>query len=842
MPCLARGARLALRSLRCSFLRSIPIQTSRTFSITTQSRNDLFDYTSGRWIAQACLQRRGTISTRSAIRRPGPDDVVDLKKLAEGGFNRTFLITMRDGFQMVARIPYPVTAPKYLAFASEVATMDLLRSSGLPVPRIYGYSPAPDNEAETEGGCILRQLLELESKMMSIAFPAGGSLYYAKDLKKVSGRPGNLLEDAQFCVDESTVAALARAADKEIAILKRFGRPLLPFQRMRREAYYYQEQSPSDHIKNLERYLLIAPSLVPRNQVLSHIRIRHPDLQPSNVIVSRSPDSDLRVIGLFDWQHTTILPMFLLAGIPDRIQNYDDPFSQSMLRHSLPENFDDLDEAGQSREKEIYCGRLIHHHYVKIIEEHNALHHASLADPMDIIRRRLFCGASEPWEGETLGLKVALIEATEKWETLTGGRTPCPVVFDAEDVRKTMELDNVQREADEMFEGSASWLPNEDYDSDEERDEVMSHWFLEDMDEEKSSSGPRRTNRPIDQYSSQIIPYLPTTMSGSPTPLPTGTPTDPDRKYTPQESPFATAYRDWAAKGPISLPPPRAQHISLSGCYSTIDALAKELQVDPSALREVSMQLCQPMGRVYTNIEPVPVVEVTGHQLERLRILAEKNDVPTGTVDIMLPPGTKDDIREAHVFGATTVAVSVKVRMDYPDGNRTSPSNDRFAEALTSRRPLRGSSISEPRDPSSSSCLLPLLPPWQTKSVPDASSSSSQDQARTSKPSSTPKTPPPSPTPKSCSSFPTAKPHTASPAPRAPHPPIPTDYLALQPYLKAHVASGAIREDYDREVARRVAAAQPDLVVLAGWMHILSDAFLDALAPTPVINLHPALP
>lgn len=35
--------------------------------------------------------------------------------------------------------------------------------------------------------------------------------------------------------------------------------------------------------------------------------------------------------------------------------------------------------------------------------------------------------------------------------------------------------------------------------------------------------------------------------------------------------------------------------------------------------------------------------------------------------------------------------------------------------------------------------------------------------------------------------------------------------------------------------------SQPDLVVLAGWMHILSPAFLDAI-PVPIINLHPALP
>lgn len=73
-----------------------------------------------------------------------------MEKLAEGGFNRTFLITMRCGFRMVARIPYPATIPKNFAVASEVATMAFLRSSGLPIPEVYGYSPTPNNAAGTE--------------------------------------------------------------------------------------------------------------------------------------------------------------------------------------------------------------------------------------------------------------------------------------------------------------------------------------------------------------------------------------------------------------------------------------------------------------------------------------------------------------------------------------------------------------------------------------------------------------------------------------------------------------------------------------------------------------------
>lgn len=131
-----------------------------------------------------------------------------------------------------------------------------------------------------------------------------------------------------------------------------------------------------------------------------------------------------------------------------------------MTRPSLPESLDGLDE-------ELYRRRLVHYHYVKNTGKYNGLHYAALTDPMDMLRRRLFCYASDPWEGETLALKVALINATENWKTLTEGGPPCPVVFDAEDVRETRKLDAEQREADENLEacgniigfGPEGWVP-----------------------------------------------------------------------------------------------------------------------------------------------------------------------------------------------------------------------------------------------------------------------------------------------------------------------------------------------------------------------------------------------
>ena len=52
--------------------------------------------------------------------------------------------------------------------------------------------------------------------------------------------------------------------------------------------------------------------------------------------------------------------------------------------------------------------------------------------------------------------------------------------------------------------------------------------------------------------------------------------------------------------------------------------------------------------------------------------------------------------------------------------------------------------------------------------------------------------------------------------------------------------SGRDRTERDRELADVVAAAEPDLVVLAGWMSILTGEFLDRF-PDRVINLHPSL-
>jgi len=66
---------------------------------------------------------------------------------------------------------------------------------------------------------------------------------------------------------------------------------------------------------------------------------------------------------------------------------------------------------------------------------------------------------------------------------------------------------------------------------------------------------------------------------------------------------------------------------------------------------------------------------------------------------------------------------------------------------------------------------------------------------------------------------------------------VPVVYFPLAPYTQA----GRPREEYDADLARIIQAFDVEWVLMAGWMHVWTAAFLQHF-PSRVINLHPALP
>lgn len=141
-------------------------------------------------------------------------DLSSISKLTENGHNRVIQTTFKDGHNVLVKIPYRITVPEKLAVASEVATLDLLRRTGVPVPKVLAYCADHTNSVGAEyilfeklegrplsetwlsmtNGTraeVMKQIVAEESKFLSIPFPSSGSgsLYYRRDL-----------EETQFCI------------------------------------------------------------------------------------------------------------------------------------------------------------------------------------------------------------------------------------------------------------------------------------------------------------------------------------------------------------------------------------------------------------------------------------------------------------------------------------------------------------------------------------------------------------------------------------------------------------------------------------------------------------------
>ena len=110
--------------------------------------------------------------------------------------------------------------------------------------------------------------------------------------------------------------------------------------------------TPSSHIENLKRYLLIALSLAPRDPALGHFYIRHPDLQQGNIVVRRSSGKSS---ACSTGNTPPSCPCFCLPVH----QRAHCPVRQSITPPSLPENINEKPNGLQRRKSP--CPLLLRH-------------------------------------------------------------------------------------------------------------------------------------------------------------------------------------------------------------------------------------------------------------------------------------------------------------------------------------------------------------------------------------------------------------------------------------------------------------------------------------------------
>jgi hypothetical protein len=138
-----------------------------------------------------------------------------------------FQIYFKDGQCVLARLPYPSTTLEHYTVASEVATLDYLRLHGIPTPKVYAWCSTKANPVGSEyiimeklSGIplgdvwysmtpkehhkVMKKIVHWEAQLMSLNFPAHGSIYYRKDLTSEKKIPLPGQKDVEFCIGPSS--------------------------------------------------------------------------------------------------------------------------------------------------------------------------------------------------------------------------------------------------------------------------------------------------------------------------------------------------------------------------------------------------------------------------------------------------------------------------------------------------------------------------------------------------------------------------------------------------------------------------------------------------------------
>lgn len=191
-------------------------------------------------------------------------------------------------------------------------------------------------------------------------------------------------------------------------------------------------------------------------------------------------------MGIIDWQHATILPRCLCAGIPNHFQNWGDLISETLAKPEtkLPDNFATLSQDEQETVKETMRRRLVHFYYAALTLRQIPDHFDAMRDENAMLRAKLFSRATAPWEGDSTSLQYTLHQACKNWpmnigvdnSTATTTTTPppsppCPLTYSEEEMQQCeneheYEQDKLQ-ELTEMKDligiDSVGWVPDDEH-------------------------------------------------------------------------------------------------------------------------------------------------------------------------------------------------------------------------------------------------------------------------------------------------------------------------------------------------------------------------------------------
>ncbi|KAG5293793.1 phosphotransferase enzyme family protein [Histoplasma capsulatum G186AR] len=397
-------------------------------------------------------------------------------KLAEGGSNKVFRLTMDDGTTAIARIPHPNMGPPFKTTASEVATMDFVRTVlNIPVPKVLAWSGNADNAVKSEyiimeaaAGTQLADIWEdmeidnklkvvenivlIEKKLLSLSFNRYGSLYFADDafpgcekveiigdiprsqkreiesrfvLGPVASNDFWDRERSHMDIDrgpwETAQDYLRAIPRREIAWIS-YHATTEPSQNLFKTSE--AQISPNAHIALYRKFSTVTDHLLPRDLELNRPTIWHCDLHSPNLFV----DGD-RVTSVIDWQGVWTGPLFLQARHPALV-NYS---GEIVLK--IPDHYKDIeDESEKARIRAQVEKSILLWAYESDTKENNFLVHDVLRFPHGRTVRDVVGFSANTWDGDILPFRESLIRIVRHWKDICP-EMACPITFSDEELK-----------------------------------------------------------------------------------------------------------------------------------------------------------------------------------------------------------------------------------------------------------------------------------------------------------------------------------------------------------------------------------------------------------------------
>ncbi|KAF2010202.1 phosphotransferase enzyme family protein [Aaosphaeria arxii CBS 175.79] len=399
----------------------------------------LFFYTSGRWLwnEDKQLQERFRYFLVPELQEAGRHAVgasrcLAITKIGEGNLNKAYRLEMDDGQIVVGKIPHPNAGPSFFTTASEVATMEYARSVlGLPVPKVLAWSASDNNPVgaeyiimeEAKGTqlnrvwddlplkfrCdILRQVVDIESRLLSVSFQQIGSLYF-KDSNVPGCMPAAPTAGSQKIVDQissrfclgpiarrefwenerahmsqhqgpwtSASEYMVSVAQREMEWINLYGSSQLDSSLDVSKQFQFissNQNSPDVHISALERYISAVPHLIPRDPTMTCPRFWHPDFHAGNIFI----DEQNRISSIIDWP-----PLMLDYSVERRL--------------FFPDNFKTLNEDEKNEIRYQVSQSILINSYETATAKINPVIHQKLHHPAGKTLKQLETFAGGSWD------------------------------------------------------------------------------------------------------------------------------------------------------------------------------------------------------------------------------------------------------------------------------------------------------------------------------------------------------------------------------------------------------------------------------------------------------------